>query len=494
MQDFDETGSPHFETIARKSVKGLFALVSRTFLVQLLSVVASFILTVFLDPASFGVFFVVSAIVVFLNYFQDIGLAASLIQKKQEPTILELRTTFTIQQILVLAVTIPVAIFAPQIAAFYKLDTSGLVLLYALLFSFLASSLKTIPTILLERRLDFNKLVVPQIAENLVYNACLIVFVVLGFNVQSFTIAVVARSIIGLILIYWIQPWPIGLAYNFKALKKLLSFGIPFQANSFLALMKDDLFNIYVAKVLPLSQVGYIGFGQKWAFLPMRLFMDNIIKITFPSFSRLQHDKDALRKAIEKTLFLISSVMFPTVVIIILFAPHLIAYIPNYKKWEPAILSLTFFSLSSILSSLSTPITNILNAIGKVKITLYFMILWTVLTWVITPLFIMFYGYNGVALASFIISLSSVLVFIIARNFITFSMIKPVFPAFVASVLTVVFALFTQSMITSFLFLFIEIILTSLFYLLALYIIAHKEIHRTAQFVYSSIKKGEGND
>src|SRR3989344_4819118 len=109
MQDFDEAGVPHFETIAKKSVKGLFALVSRTFFVQLLSVFASFVLTIFLDPASFGVFFVVSAIVVFLNYFQDIGLAASLIQKKKEPTVRELRSTFTLQQILVLAVTIPVA-------------------------------------------------------------------------------------------------------------------------------------------------------------------------------------------------------------------------------------------------------------------------------------------------------------------------------------------------------------------------------------------------
>ena len=72
MQDFDEGGIPQFEKIARKSVKGLFALMSRTFLVQLLSVLASFILTIYLSPAAFGVFFVVSAIVVFLNYFQDI--------------------------------------------------------------------------------------------------------------------------------------------------------------------------------------------------------------------------------------------------------------------------------------------------------------------------------------------------------------------------------------------------------------------------------------
>lgn len=489
MQDFDESGSPHFETIARKSVKGLFALVSRTFFIQLLSIFASFILTIFLSPAAFGVFFVVSAVVVFLNYFQDIGLAASLIQKKQEPTVKELRSTFTIQQILALGISIPAALFAPQIVRFYNLDNSGLVLLYALVFSFIASSLKTIPTVILERRLDFDKLVIPQIAENVAYNLCLIVFAVLGFGVESFSIAVVARSIIGLILIYWIQPWPIGIAFHTATIKKLLSFGLPFQANSFLALLKDDLFNVYIAKVLPLSEVGYIGFAQKWAYMPLRLFMDNIIKITFPSFSRLQHDKEALKKAIEKTLFLICAFILPTVIVIIFFSPYFVNFIPKYKKWEPAILSLTFFSLSTILSSLSTPLTNILNAIGKVKITLNFMILWTTLTWTLAPFFIFLYGYNGVSLASFVISFSSVLVFFVARMYIKFSIFKPLFASFAAATAMVIFVLLTQRIISSPTLLILEIIFSGVFYFVVLYLLARSEINSTLRFVFSSIKK-----
>lgn len=489
MQSQDISQVSYVETIAKKSVKGLFALISRTFFIQVLSIVAQFILTVFLAPEAFGVFFVVSAIVVFLNYFQDIGLAASLIQKKKEPTEKELRTTFTIQQLLVFGVSIPAFIFSSQIAAFYKLDTNGLYLLYALLFSFIASSLKTIPTILLERRLDFHKLVIPQIAENLVYNLALIIFAVTGFGVVSFTIAVTLRSIVGLFLIYYVEPWEIGFAFDRKVLKRLLSYGIPYQANSFLALVKDDLFNLYIAKVLPLAQVGYIGFGQKWAYMPLRLFMDNIIKITFPSFSRLQHDKDALRKGVEKTMFLISSIMFPTVVMIVLFSPYLISYIPRYGKWEPALLSLTFFALSTILSSLSTPLTNVFNAIGKVKVTFYFMIGWTVLTWTVIPLFILLYGYNGVAIGTLIISLSSVIVFGVARSYITFSFFKPILPAFFASIITIFFALLTQNIISSFVLLLFEVVLVSAFYVILLYVLARREINNTVNFVRASIKK-----
>ena len=70
--------------------------------------------------------------------------------------------------------------------------------------------------------------------------------------------------------------------------------------------MKDDLLTIFLGKILPIAQVGFIGFAQKWAFYPLRLIMDNVIRITFPSFSRLQHDKNLLGLAIEKSLFVSS--------------------------------------------------------------------------------------------------------------------------------------------------------------------------------------------
>src|SRR5207247_959178 len=119
------------------------------------------------EPSMFGIFFVVSAINVFLAYFQDIGLAALIIQKKENPTLEELRTTFTIQQILVLAIVVIAFIFSSTIGTMFHLTQEGIYVFYAYLLSFILSSLKTIPTVLLERQLDFQKLVIPQIAEGM---------------------------------------------------------------------------------------------------------------------------------------------------------------------------------------------------------------------------------------------------------------------------------------------------------------------------------------
>lgn len=477
--------------IARKSVKGVVALTSRTFIIQILGIVANFILTVYLSPGNYGVFFVVSAIVVFLNYFQDIGLAASLIQKKSEPTEDELKNVFTIQQILVLIIVIPAFIFSSDIAHFYKLGQSGVFLLQAFLVSFFLSSLRTIPTVLLERSLQFEKLVIPQVAENFVYYVALIVCAIAGFGVNSFTIAVLLRSIVGLVLIYVVQPWRVGVAFSYSLIKKLLSFGVPFQANSVLALVKDDLLDVYIAKILPLSQVGYVGFAQKWAFMPLRLVMDNVIKVTFPSFSRLQDDKRALAKVVEKTLFLISLFIFPIVVSFLFLSADLVLLIPiaKYHKWEPAIFSLAIFSIEVFFASITVPLTNFLNAIGKIKETLVLMVVMTVLTWGLTPVFIRGIGFNGVALASMLAAASGILVVYFVKKHITFSFIRPILKPFIASLVMSFAILLMRGLVVTFFHLIVIGVISWIVYVAAFWVIAREEFRSTWTFVKQSMKE-----
>lgn len=483
MEDFN------LDSVARKSVKSIFALVSRTFLIQILGIVSSLVLALYLSPSDFGIFFIVSSVVVFLNYFSDIGLAASLIQKKEEPSPRDLKIAFTTQQFLVILLVVPALILSPFIQDFFNLTSQGLLLFYAFLVSFLLSSLKTIPTVLLERKLDFHKLVLPQIAENLVYNVALIILAVNGYGLMSFVVAVVLRSIVGLFLMYIVMPWRIGFAWDLESFKKMASFGLPFQMNSLLALVKDDLINIYIGRVLPLHQVGYVGFAQKWAYMPLRLVLDNVIKIIFPSLSRLQHDEEALRKVIEKSLFAIALFIMPTAIGIILITPYFIEFIPKYAKWQPALISLAFFSLNSVFGSLSTPITNFLYAIGKSKITLYFMAFWTLLIWILTPVLVHIYGYNGVAMASFIVSVSTISIYFVARKYVRFSFFTPIFKPLIVTIIMGTFIFLTKDLlINSLSTLFIEILLAAGLYFILIYIFAKKEIDKTFLLVKESMR------
>ncbi|MFA6571806.1 MAG: oligosaccharide flippase family protein [Bacteroidota bacterium] len=430
--------SSEYETIKGKIIVGVFALTTRTFLLQIITAASNLILAAILSPDVFGTYFITTAFIGFLGYFSDVGLSAALIQKKEEPTLSELRSAFTVQQLLVGALVVIGLLLTPLLGKWYNLDNSGLFLFQAFLISFFLSSLKTIPSLLLERKLAFQVLIIPQLLETVLYNGVAIVLALKGFGVISFAWAALARGIGGLVSIYIISPWNIGLELSFESIKHLLTYGIPMQVNSILALIKDNLITLFLGRILPLRDVGYIGWAKNMAELILRLIMDSVIRVTFPAYSRLQHDYIVLGKAIEKSLFFLAYFIFPVTALSCLFINPLIHIIPKYLKWEPALFSFYLFSFASVWACFSTPVVNALNAIRKVNYTLILMLLWTSMTWIFVPLFVHLFGYNGVAINAALIAVTGAIPLVLLKRFVAYSIIKPLLKPFFSTLVIII--------------------------------------------------------
>lgn len=418
VEQIDPTEELTTEVVAKRATSGAAILTLRTIFIQVISFFANALLTIFLEPSQYGVFFLVSAVINFLAYFSDIGFAAALIQKKEGLTKEDLRTVFTAQQILIFLLLIIVFLASPLIKGFYKFNEESIFLLWALTFSLFTSSLKTIPSVLMERRLEFNKLVIPQIVETIVFNIVVVYLAFKGYGVTSFTIAVLLRAISGLITTYIIQPWLPAIAFSTHSFKSILKFGIPYQTNALLAMVKDDGMTLFLGSLIGPSGVGLLGWAQKWAYAPLRFFMDQVIKVTFPAFSRLQDNKKELSSVVSKSIFFVCLFVFPMLILLILLAPSLTQVIPKYSKWSPALMALTLISITSGFAAVTTPITNMLNAIGKISLTFKFMIMWTLLTWLFIPPLALLYGVNGVAIGISIIGVSSILPLIKAKEYV----------------------------------------------------------------------------
>ena len=386
---------------------------------------ANLLLTILLSPKIFGIYFTVLAIIAILNYFSDIGLAASLIQKKDISDD-DIKTTFTIQQTLILTIVSIGFLASSFIQSFYDLPQEGIYLFWALLFAFFISSLKTIPSILLERKIQFQKIVIVQIVENTVFYITVMTLALLKYDLMSFTFAVILRSITGLILIYSLSFWVPRIGISIKSVKTLLSFGIPFQASSFLALFKDELLILYLGKILGFESLGYIGWAKKWAETPIRIIMDNISKVLFPVFSRIQHDTQKISRLIQKILFYQTTILAPSILGIALIMNNFIEIIPKYSKWAPALPLLYIFCISAFLSSYSTPFINMFNALGKVRISFKFMLAWTIATWVLTPILTQTFGLFGFPITLVILSSSFIIVVTKAKTLIQFSFIQSI--------------------------------------------------------------------
>ncbi len=374
-----------------------------------------------------------------MNYFSDIGLAASLIQKK-EVSEDDIKTTFTVQQILILTLIVIGFLATSFIKDFYKLPAQGIYLFWSLLLAFFISSLKTIPSIFLERKIQFQKIVLVQVVENTVFYALAVILALMNFGVMSFTYAVIARAVVGLIAMYSISFWLPKLGISLVSLRQLLSFGIPFQAGSFLALFKDDLIILFLGKVIGFEGLGYIGWAKKWAEAPIRIIMDNISRVLFPVIARIQADKEKVSKLLDKLLFYQTLLLAPTLAGLAIIMSPLVEIIPKYNKWEPALPYFYLFIVASFFSTYSTPFMNLFNALGKVKITFSFMLFWTIVTWLLTPLFTRMFGLYGFPVNQLILSLTFVAVIYMAKKFTDFrfidSVYKPLIAAIIMSIVT----------------------------------------------------------
>lgn len=472
VESLDPTEPLTLEAVDSKVKKGIAILTARTGIIQAISFFSNAALTVFLLPIEYGVFFLVSAVVNFLTYFSDIGFAAALIQKKEKLTPEELKTVFTAQQLLVLAILVVVFLTTPLIKNFYNLDTNAVYLLWALAFSLMLSSFKTIPSVLLERKLEFNKLVIPQIVETIVFNITAVYLAWKGFGVSSFTAAILLRGFTGLIVMYLIQPWRPAFSFSLKSLKSILRFGVPYQANAFLAMAKDDGMTIFLGSILGVSGVGLLGWAQKWAYAPLRFFMDQVIKVTFPAFSRLQGNREELSKAVSKAVMFVCSLVFPALIMLVILAPIFVIIIPRYNKWEGAVSALIILSVTSALAAITTPLTNTLNAIGKIGITFKLMIMWTALTWIFVPILAINFGINGAAFGLTLVGLSSFVALFVVSKYVDVNYLQVVGKPLFASILMAGVLLIIKNMFTpSFFQVGVLIIVGLIFYSLILLLI-----------------------
>lgn len=478
MQDLDVL------TIARKSAHGIFALVSRTIFLQFISYGTSIIVFTLLLPSDVGAYTAAIAGQRIISFFTDFGLGAALVQKKGALVEEDIHTVFTLQMVVTFGFFILAFLFKNDIAGLFMLTQPALILFLVLVFCVFLSSFKIIPSILLEREIKFQKLVIPQIIESLVFNVILVFLVLRGNGIDSYSWAFLVSALFGIPFYYIVSPWKIGLGFHKESFIHL-KFGLQFQAKNILATIKDDMLTVFLAKTLSFTDLGYIGFAQRNAFFSFRFIVDNITKVTFSTYARIQDDAHALKKIIEKSLFLVSATIFPLLFGLIIVAPYIIAYVPRWNKWEPAVISLIFFSLNAVVSSMSGILVNVLDATGKVKTTLRLMVLWTTLTWVLTPLAIHFYGYNGVAMVSFLITFTIGITVYLVKKIVNFQFIhsiqKPIIATFIMGIFVYVVAnMFARSLSA----VSIIIILGAILYGVCIYVLSGDEIKKDLAIIF----------
>ncbi|MFC1711847.1 lipopolysaccharide biosynthesis protein [Patescibacteria group bacterium] len=488
QKDSNFVDKDKIQIMGKRAVRGTFVLTIRKFFLQAVSYLGSIFLARILAPEIFGIFAIVSFVITFFSFFADAGLGAALIQKKEKLKPNDLKLAFTLQQGLVSILVLLIFLIAPSIVNHYNLSKEAVWLIRVFSLSLFLTSLKTVPLILLERKLRFNKVVIPEIIEVISFQIIAVGLAFLNFSVWSFIIALLVRTTLGVIVLYLISPFKIGFYWDSKKAKSLLSFGIPYQANGFIAMVKDAVMPIFVGSVAGAAALGYLNWAYTFSKIPI-LLMSDIFRVSFPGFSRIQDNKDLLTKALNKTLKYTNMFLFPSVFLLMATAEKIIHYVFT-DKWLPGLPAFYIHSVGILVVGIANTFMNALWACRKVKIATKLMIIYTIVNWATSVPLVYLMGFNGAMVGSVIVLLISLpLNTYYIKKIANVSILENTWPPLLAGLLAglIVFGL-SPYLIKNLVSLILVLLLGGLLYLLFLFVFEGKKLLKELNWLLNKIK------
>jgi PST family polysaccharide transporter len=169
----------------------------------------------------------------------------------------------------------------------------------------------------------------------------------LGFGPMSLAIGSVVGSIAGGTVIIRFSPPP---RFGFDAAKAraLLGFGLPLAGSSFIVFLVGNVDNVIVGHVLGATALGFYVLAWNLSSWPVTMFSMPVRAVAPALFSRLQHDKAAMRAGFLSAVGMLTSVTFPVCLLIAGSAVPLVRFVYGLK-WVPAAQALSWLALLAAL-------------------------------------------------------------------------------------------------------------------------------------------------
>jgi O-antigen/teichoic acid export membrane protein len=361
-----------------KSALGLLAL--RTVLLQLLTLGGQIALARALEPRDFGVYAILRFALSFFVFLGDVGLGGALVQKKEAPTEREIANVFTLQLLLASAVVVVVWSLAGFVdAAWPDLPTSGPWLLRILAVDLLLTALRTIPSILMERTLQFARLALLDVALSSTFYVAAVALAFHGYGSTSLVVAVLLQGIVGVVLAFALHPFVPRLRLDREVLKPIIRFGLPFQLTQVIGFLNGAVTPIYAGSTLGARSLGLINWAQDTAYFPLKA-VDIVGRAAFPLYSRLQGDPRALGEAFGRAVYLCATATAFFVALLFGMGNNVV-HVVFTNKWSAG-LPLLYVYAGAISIGFYTPIIGaLLNASGRPQLLFRLSCLWVSLAW-----------------------------------------------------------------------------------------------------------------
>ena len=351
---------------AARARRGLKLMIGRQVAIQVLTFSGGIVLARTLTPTIFGVFGIATFLIETFALFGDFGLAPSLVQRRDEITHRDLQVAFTLQQALLTAVAAAVWIVAPHFLALYP-DLRGAEVVWlvrVMAVTLFLQSWRSMSMLQLERHLDFGKVAVVEVVEQIIYTTLAVGLAVAGLGLWALVWATLARGVLGTVVAYASRPWPVRLAWDQAIARDLLRYGVPFQVGAIVNSLGGWVIPLMVGTWIGPAAVGLLMWAGSNGRKPLVL-MAPIYRVAFPQFSRLQDHPSQLPGVVGAYLYPPLALSGLWLCLIVIASPSFVPLVYG-SEWAQGINALYVFAAMLGMSVIVSLVGGLLRALGRV--------------------------------------------------------------------------------------------------------------------------------
>ncbi len=320
--------------LKKKSIDAIIWNLVEKYGVQLVSLVIGVILARLLTPADYGLIGMITVFFALAMVFVNSGFGAAYIQKK-DATEIDASTIFFFNIIVSSFFYILLWFSAPLIADFYEQEqlinltrVAGIVLII--------NSFGMMQISKLTKEVNFKRKSIISLSSTMISGCIGITAALNGFGVWSLVFQQITKSFTNIIGLWIFYNWRPTFIFSLVSLKEMFSFSAWILMANILRTIFDNIYILTIGKFFPIVQLGLYAKAKGYQKLVSQQPASAIGVVSFPVFSKLQHDKLALkismRKFMTHTLFFIA----PVSAILIVIAKPLILLILT-EKWLPMV-------------------------------------------------------------------------------------------------------------------------------------------------------------
>lgn len=342
---------------------------------EIITFITFVILSRLLPPDAFGLVAMAAVFTSFIEIFLDQGLGAAIVQRLD----LEgdhLHSAFWINVLTGVLLTVGSIISAGLVTEFYQEPRLAPILRW-LSLSFILVALSSTQIALLQRRLSFKSLAVRSLVANLVGGIVGIGMAVSGFGVWSLVGQNLANSLAGVIVLWSASKWRPKFYLSKKHFMDLFGYGLSIVGEKILLFFTRRSDDFLIGYYLGPTMLGYYTIGYRLLLVLIRLLTGITNSVAFPTFSRIQHEPERMRRAFYQVTQYTSLLAFPSFIGLAVLAPELVSVVFG-DQWIPSIPVMQVLALIGILQSVLFFNGSLIKASGKPSWNLGIMFLTTV--------------------------------------------------------------------------------------------------------------------